>query len=108
MCMNFIQEKLAKMRISRKIALSFVVVILMGAFLLTLPISNRGWTWLNPLDALFTATSATCVTGLVTKVTADQFTMFGQLVILLMIQIGGLGLMTIVAIFIIHLKSRLS
>ena len=106
--MNFIQEKLAKMRISRKIALSFVVVILMGAFLLTLPISNRGWTWLNPLDALFTATSATCVTGLVTKVTADQFTMFGQLVILLMIQIGGLGLMTIVAIFIIHLKSRLS
>lgn len=106
--MNFIQEKLSKMRISRKIALSFVVVILMGAFLLTLPISNRGWTWLNPLDALFTATSATCVTGLVTKVTADQFTMFGQLVILLMIQIGGLGLMTIVAIFIIHLKSRLS
>ena len=45
--MNFIQEKLSKMRISRKIALSFVVVILMGAFLLTLPISNRGWTWLK-------------------------------------------------------------
>lgn len=106
--MNFIQEKISKLSISRKIALSFVVVILIGALLLTLPISNQGWQWLNPLDALFTATSATCVTGLVTKVTADQFTMFGQLVILLMIQIGGLGLMTIVAIFIIHLKSRLS
>lgn len=106
--MNFIQEKFSKMRISQKIALSFVFVILIGTVLLTLPISNRGWQWLNPLDALFTATSATCVTGLVTKVTADQFTMFGQFVILLMIQIGGLGLMTIVAIFIIHLKSRLS
>lgn len=74
--------------------LGFVAVIFTGAILLTLPISSRGGSSLPFLSALFTATSATCVTGLIVVDTGTQFTMFGQLVILLMIQVGGLGIMT--------------
>ncbi len=106
--MSFLKEKFTKLSISRKIALSFLSVIVTGAILLMLPISNQDGQWLNAIDALFTATSATCVTGLVTRVTADQFTLFGHIVIMLMIQIGGLGLMTIVALFTLHFKSKLS
>ena len=75
--------------------LGFIGVILIGAILLMLPISNRDGRIFPFLSALFTATSATCVTGLVVADTATQFTMFGQLVILILIQLGGLGIMTI-------------
>ena len=75
--------------------LGFIAVILIGALLLMLPISNRDGAVFPFLSALFTATSATCVTGLVVADTATQFTMFGQLVVLLLIQLGGLGIMTI-------------
>ena len=74
--------------------LGFIGVILIGAILLMLPISNRDGRIFPFLSALFTATSATCVTGLVVADTATQFTMFGQLVIILLIQLGGLGIMT--------------
>ena len=75
--------------------IGFIVVILIGTFLLMLPISNRSGTYFPFLNALFTATSATCVTGLVVVDTVTQFTMFGQLVVLLLIQVGGLGIMTV-------------
>lgn len=75
----------------RKIVLCFLGVILTGAILLSLPISRNPGTSLSFLDALFTATSATCVTGLVITDTAETFNTFGRIVILLMIQIGGLG-----------------
>ena len=75
--------------------LGFIGVILIGTILLMLPISNRDGRVFPFLSALFTATSATCVTGLVVVDTATQFTMFGQLVIILLIQLGGLGIMTI-------------
>ena len=75
--------------------LGFIGVILIGALLLMLPLSNRDGAVFPFLSALFTATSATCVTGLVVADTATQFTMFGQFVILLLIQLGGLGIMTI-------------
>ena len=75
--------------------LGFIAVILIGALLLMLPISNRDGAVFPFLSALFTATSATCVTGLVVADTATQFTMFGQFVVILLIQLGGLGIMTI-------------
>lgn len=75
--------------------LGFVVVIVTGALLLMLPISSKDGTSLPLLSALFTATSATCVTGLIVVDTGTYFSIFGQTVILLLIQLGGLGLMTI-------------
>ncbi len=74
--------------------LGFVVVILTGALLLMLPISSKSGASLPFLDALFTATSATCVTGLVVADTGTYFSLFGQSVVLVLIQIGGLGIMT--------------
>jgi trk system potassium uptake protein TrkH len=81
------------------IALGFATIILLGAFLLMLPIANRSGNSLPFLDALFTSSSATCVTGLVVYDTYTQFSLFGQIVILCLIQIGGLGFMTIATAF---------
>ena len=75
--------------------LGFIAVILIGTLLLMLPISNRDGAVFPFLSALFTATSATCVTGLVVADTATQFSIFGQFIVLLLIQLGGLGIMTI-------------
>lgn len=102
------KSKFMKYTPSQKIAISFLLVIVCGGLLLMLPISNRDGYWQNPLDAFFTSTSATCVTGLAVKVTSEQYTLFGQIVIMLLIQIGGLGLMTLVATFLIVMKSKLS
>ena len=74
--------------------LGFIVVILTGALLLMLPISSKDGTSLPFLSALFTATSASCVTGLVVVDTGTYFSLFGQIVVILLIQIGGLGIMT--------------
>jgi trk system potassium uptake protein TrkH len=79
----------------------FASVILLGAFLLSLPVASNSGQGLSFLDALFTATSATCVTGLVVVDTLTQFNLFGQLVILFLIQVGGLGFMTVVTFIII-------
>ena len=86
------------MHASMVIALGFLIIILTGALLLTLPVSSRSGAPTAFLDALFTATSATCVTGLVTVGTATHWSGFGQAVILLLIQIGGLGFMTLASI----------
>lgn len=75
--------------------LGFIVVILTGALLLMLPFSSKSGASLSFLDAVFTATSATCVTGLVVADTGTYFSMFGQIVVILLIQIGGLGIMTV-------------
>lgn len=82
----------------RQIVMSFALVILAGALLLMLPISSISGERTSFLDALFTATSATCVTGLVVADTGAYFSLFGQGVILALIQIGGLGFMTILVI----------
>ena len=74
--------------------LGFIVVILTGTLLLMLPFARKSGSSLSFIDALFTATSATCVTGLVVVDTGTFFSTFGQVVILLLIQLGGLGLMT--------------
>lgn len=79
----------------RFIIISYLLIILVGAFLLTLPFSSRNKTWTNPIDAFFTASSATCVTGLVVLDTGTHYSIIGQIIILLLIQIGGLSYMTI-------------
>ena len=79
---------------NQAIALGFLGIIIAGALLLMLPFANRGGRGLSFLDSLFTATSATCVTGLVVADTWTQFNLFGQLILLLLIQVGGLGYMT--------------
>ena len=80
---------------TRLLALGFAVVILGGALLLCLPFATREGVHISFLDAIFTATSATCVTGLVVADTYLTFTLFGQAVILSLIQIGGLGFVAI-------------
>ena len=85
---------------ARIIIFGFLLLILLGAALLMLPFSTREWGGASFFDALFTATSATCVTGLVVHDTASYWSGFGQLVILFLIQVGGMGVVTMaVAIF---------
>ena len=91
---------------TRMIAFGFALIIVIGTILLSLPIATKtGETDL--LTALFTATSATCVTGLVAADTYQNWTLFGQLVILCMLQVGGLGFMTIGVYISILLKRRI-
>lgn len=94
-----------KLSSSQIILLGFFAVIVVGTILLMLPCSRAAEGGAPFLDALFTATSATCVTGLVTNDTATYWSAFGQTVILCLIQIGGLGVITI-AIFITKLSGR--
>jgi len=95
------QKKHLRIRLStfQIIILGFTAVILLGALLLMLPVSARGGAATPFADALFTATSAVCVTGLVVYDTASHWSAFGQAVILLLIQIGGLGVVTVTASF---------
>ncbi len=89
------------------IMLSFLVVILAGSLLLSLPVSSASGDAVPYLDALFTATTATCVTGLVTLPTVTTWSVFGQTVILLLIQVGGLGIVTIMSALMILLHKRM-
>ena len=93
---------------SRLIFLSFLGTILAGAFLLTLPFATQTPGCMNVVDALFTAASATCVTGLIVVDTGSYFTPFGKTVILVLIQLGGLGIMTMSTFFLIMLGRRLT
>lgn len=96
-----------KLTQTQLIALGFFILIMLGTLLLMLPISSRVPGDTSFLDALFTATSATCVTGLVVQDTFQHWTIFGQVVILLLIQIGGLGFMTIGVCFALLLRKRI-
>ncbi|WP_298020312.1 TrkH family potassium uptake protein [uncultured Dysosmobacter sp.] len=89
------------------LAVSFACLIFAGAMLLSLPIASRGGQSLPFLDALFTSASASCVTGLVLYDTYTQFTLFGQAVLLLLIQIGGLSFMTVSILVSILLHRRI-
>ena len=89
------------------IMLSFLAVIFLGSLLLSLPISSADGEAVPYLDALFTATTATCVTGLVTLTTASAWSVFGQAVILVLIQVGGLGVVTIMSALMILLQKRM-
>ena len=91
--LSWIYDK--KLSPAQLVILSFGLIILVGALLLVLPISAQAGKTVSFVDALFMSTSATCVTGLATNSVADDFSLFGQLVILTLIQIGGLGIMTL-------------
>lgn len=88
-------------------ALSFFIIIIIGAVLLSLPISSRSGEFTPFINALFTSTSATCVTGLVVYDTYSHYSVFGQSVILALIQIGGLGFMIIATMFLLVLHKRI-
>ncbi len=90
------------------ISLSFAAMILVGAVLLNLPIASQSGESVGFINALFTATSANCVTGLVVVNTLEHWTLFGKLVILVLIQLGGLGLMTLMTLAMVFLRRRIS
>ena len=89
------------------IAVTFLILILTGAFLLTLPVATRDGQGCDFLRALFTATSATCVTGLTPFDTYTQWSGFGQGVLLCLIEVGGLGFMSMATLFVFLLRKRI-
>jgi trk system potassium uptake protein TrkH len=90
------------------LVLGFAAIILIGTLLLMLPVASTSGHSLKFIDALFTATSATCVTGLVVVDTGTYFSTFGQSVIMLLIQVGGLGFMSMATLFALVLKRKIS
>jgi trk system potassium uptake protein len=98
---------LRKLSVWQIIAIGYALVILLGSFLLSLPFSSKEHIWTPYLNSLFTATSATCVTGLVVYDTFTHWSGFGQAIILLMIQIGGIGFMSIITLFAMMLKKHI-
>ncbi len=106
MCDKVMKKQRFSVSTTHIILLSFFIAIMIGAVLLSLPISSASGKATSFLDALFTATTSTCVTGLVVTPTVSAWSAFGQIVILLLIQIGGLGVITIMsgAMILLHKK----
>ena len=102
-----VRKKKFTLSTTQIILLSFISAVLVGSALLALPISSKGGDAVPYIDALFTATTSTCVTGLVTLPTVSTWSVFGQIVILLLIQIGGLGIITIMSGLMILLNRKL-
>jgi trk system potassium uptake protein TrkH len=104
------EGKLLKKRMSptNVIIFGFLALILLGTLLLVMPFSSASGEFTHPLDALFTATSASCVTGLITVDTGVYWSAFGKGVIILLIQVGGLGFMSLAMVFSALLKRRVS
>lgn len=92
---------------TRVVVFSFGIIILLGALLLTLPVASRDGQSAGFFTALFTATSCTCVTGLILVDTWVQWSLFGQVVILVLIQMGGLGFMTVLTLLSLALRRRI-
>ena len=109
---NFIRHKIVglinKLQPTQMMVLGFAFIILVGAFLLNLPIASKNGESVGVINALFTATSAVCVTGLIAVDTATHWTTFGHIVIITLIQIGGLGFMTIATLFALIAKKKIN
>jgi len=90
------------------IMLSFLLTILVGSLLLSLPVSTKTGESVSYIDALFTSTTSVCVTGLVTLPTHSTWSLFGQIVILFLIQAGGLGIITIMSMIMIMLHKKMN
>ena len=101
------RKLLKKLTYTQIIVLSFLLVILVGTLLLCLPVSSADGTFTPPLNAMFTATSATCVTGLIVYDTFTHWSLFGQIVIISMIQIGGLGFLVFISMLSVFLKKKI-
>ena len=100
-------KKIIQLSTTQKIMLSFLCAILVGSFLLALPISSATGEAVPYIDALFTATTSICVTGLVTVPTYSTWSVWGQIVILFLIQLGGLGVITVMYGVMMGLHRRL-
>ena len=100
-------KKKFKLSTTHLILLSFLITILLGSCMLVLPISSATGKSVPYIDALFTATTSTCITGLVTVPTFSTWSLFGKIVILIMIQIGGLGVITIMTGFMLLLHRKM-
>ena len=90
------------------VVLGFLGAVLLGAFLLMLPVSSPSHTWMKPMDALFTACSAVCITGLTVVDVGVELSRFGQCVMLALVQLGCVGLMTLGTFFLVLMGRRLS
>ena len=101
------KKKRISLSTTHYIMISFLLVIFVGSLLLSLPISIADGKTVSYIDALFTATTATCVTGLVTLPTVTTWSTFGQVVILCLIQLGGLGIITVMSGFMIALHKKI-
>lgn len=107
MLYGWMRKRPKSLSATKIIALVFAAIILMGACLLSLPAASRDGISCGFRPALFTATSATCVTGLVLYDTWSQWSGFGQIVIISLIQIGGLGFMSAATMFVFFLRKRI-
>ena len=99
---------LLKNSIPKRIAASFAIVILVGSLLLNLPISQIATSQATYFDHLFTTVSMVCVTGLFTQPVAETYNVFGQIICMILMQIGGLGLMSIIAFFLYDSGKKMS
>lgn len=106
--MNWNFKRNFKLKGVQILALGFILLILVGALILTLPISTTSGESTNFLDALFTATSAVCVTGLIVVDTGSYWNSFGQTVIMILIEIGGLGFMSFTTLIAIILGKKIT
>lgn len=98
----------SRLKDTQIIMLGFFITILIGAFLLMLPLSSASGQWTGFIDAFFTSTSAVCITGLAVLPTAEHWSTIGQCIILALIQIGGLGFMSIVTIIFVAVRKRIT
>ncbi|MDO5520401.1 MAG: TrkH family potassium uptake protein [bacterium] len=110
-----IKDRIAEMFSKRRdisttqiISFGFLALIVIGSILLTLPIASADGNATNYVDALFMATTSTCVTGLTTVTTATHWSLFGKIVILILIQFGGLGIVTITTTILLALRRRIT
>ena len=100
-------KKNNKLSVWQILAIGYALVILVGSILLILPIATKNGEKTSYINALLTATSASCVTGLVTYDTATHWTLFGQITILALIQVGGIGFMTFVSVGVALIKKNM-
>ncbi|WP_294403228.1 TrkH family potassium uptake protein [uncultured Clostridium sp.] len=99
------KKKLSEVRI---LALGFLIIILLGGVILSLPISSKNGTYTSLVDSIFTATSAVCVTGLITVDTGTHWNTFGHSVIMVLIELGGLGFMSITTFIAVLLGKKIT
>lgn len=106
--METIKKKLKKLSATQIILLGFLGIILMGSLLLMLPVAAKSGQSTAYVDALFTSTTSVCVTGLTTLVTLEHWSLFGQIVILVLIQFGGLGVVTVATALLLILGKKVT
>ena len=101
-------EKHKKFRFSpsMQIISGFIAFILLGTLLISLPISNKNGEWLGFFAALFTSASAVCVTGLTVVDTTNHFTLFGKVILISLVQIGGLGVIALTSLIFLLLRKE--